>query len=190
MKDIWDKLPRNQRLALLTGAAALVLGLVVQFVFFPLYDVRERTVRAIAVNEKVLRQLGPMWVEYRVLKEGAQAVQQILARRPGDFTLFSYLEKKTGEAGVKPNVKYINPSRAPVSSGYEETSVDLKLEKITLKQLVNFLYMVESREDLIALRKITVAKVKEDPDYLNATIQVTTIQSPKGELAAPGAPRR
>jgi general secretion pathway protein M len=190
MKDIWDKLPRNQRIALLAGVAVLVLGLVVQLVAFPLYDARKRTTRSIAVSEKALQQLGPLWVEYRVLKEGAQAVQQIVARRPGDFTLFSYLEKKTGEAGVKPNVKYINPSRGSVTGGYEETSVDLKLEKITLKQLVNFLYMVESREDLIALRKIAVAKVKEDPDYLNATIQVTTIQIPKGGLAAPGALRR
>ena len=190
MKEYWDKLPRNQRVALLTGAAVLILGLFVQLVAFPLYDARERAKRSIGVNEKILQQLGPLWIEYRVLKEGAQAVQQILARRPVDFTLFSYLEKKTGEAGVKPNVKYINPSRASVAGGYEETSVDLKLEKITLKQLVNFLYMVESREDLIALRKIAVAKVKEDPEYLNATIQIVTIQTPKGELAVPGAARR
>lgn len=172
------------------GAVALVLGLFVQFVAFPIYDARERTKRSIAANEKVLQQLGPLWTEHRILKEGAQAVQQILARRPGNFTLFSYLEKKTGEAGVKQNLKYINPSKASVSGSYEEISVDLKLEKITLNQLVNFLYVVESREDLIALRKIAVAKAKDEPEYLNATIQVATFQNPKGEPAAPGAARR
>jgi hypothetical protein len=46
-----------------------------------------------------------------------------------------------------------------------------------MKQLTDFLYMVESREDLVRIRKMSVGKMKESPEYLSVLIQVFTYQS-------------
>jgi hypothetical protein len=51
------------------------------------------------------------------------------------------------------------------------------MDKLTMKQLADFLYMVESPRDLIRVRKLSVGKMKESPEYINAQIQVFTYQT-------------
>jgi len=45
-----------------------------------------------------------------------------------------------------------------------------------MKQLTDFLYQVESPEEMIRVRRITIVKMKESPEYLSASIQVSTYQ--------------
>ncbi|MGE5789424.1 MAG: hypothetical protein ACM33C_00995, partial [Syntrophaceae bacterium] len=87
--------------------------------------------------------------------------------------------------GVRPNVKAINPSRGGNSGTYEEAMADVTLEKITLRQLVQFLYHADSPRDAVRVRKLTVRKSMESPEYLAVTVQLATYQAPQG--ARPGA---
>ncbi len=52
----------------------------------------------------------------------------------------------------------------------------MKLDKLTMKQLTDFLYLVESREEMVRIRKMSIGKMKESPEYLSALIQVFTYQ--------------
>ena len=52
----------------------------------------------------------------------------------------------------------------PVSTGaYEETTVEMKLDKLTMKQLTDFLYQAELPEEMIRIRRISIVKMKESP---------------------------
>jgi general secretion pathway protein M len=179
MKEFWNKLTRTQQYYLMGGAAFVVIFLVFQLLIFPLWDTRQKTLNSIRVNEKVLKEMSVLGAEYSVLKERAAAVQQVLASRPQDFTLFSYLEKKAGEIQLKPNIKYINTLKGSVTEVYEESSVEMKLDSMTMKQLTDFLYLAESPKDFVMISKISINKMKESPEYLTATIQVTTFQPSK-----------
>jgi hypothetical protein len=53
------------------------------------------------------------------------------ASAPG-FALFSYLERKAGEAGVKGNLRSINPRKGMPSGAYEESAVEVRLETLTM----------------------------------------------------------
>jgi hypothetical protein len=64
---------------------------------------------------------------------------------------------------------------APVGT-YEDTAVEMKMDKLTTKQLTDFLYLVESPEEMIRIRRISLVKMKESPEYLSALIQVFTYQ--------------
>ncbi len=52
----------------------------------------------------------------------------------------------------------------------------MKLDKLTMKQLTDFLYLAESPEEMIRVRRLSLAKMKESPEYLSALIQVFTYQ--------------
>ena len=52
----------------------------------------------------------------------------------------------------------------------------MKLDKLTMKQLTDFLYLVESPEEMIRIRRISIVKMKESPEYISALIQVFTYQ--------------
>ena len=90
------------------------------------------------------------------------------------------MEKRTGEATIKPHVKYINPSKTTASGPYEETAVDIKMEMVTLKQLTGFIYLIESPMDLVKIKSFSITKNKEKGEYLNATLQIVSYVSNKG----------
>jgi general secretion pathway protein M len=181
MRRIWDNLTKSQKYYLLGGLAFVVGVLVIQFAVIPLYEEKQKVSNAIAVNEKILGEVSSLASEYSIHKQRSEDIQRVLAHRPPNFALFSYLEKKADEAGLKPNIKSMNPSKSSTAGAYEETSVEIKLEKMTLKQLTNFLYFIESPQDLIKIRKFSINKMKESPEYLSALIQVISYQPSKGE---------
>jgi hypothetical protein len=176
MKESWNTLTESQKYYLTGGAAFVVMVLSFQFVVSPLWDVRKRTISAIATNEKVLKQMTVLGQEYGILKLRAEAVQRVLSSRPEGFSLFSHMEKKAGEIQLKPHIKYINPLKGAAAGSFEESSVEMRLDSITMKQLTDFLHRVESPKDFIKISKISISKMRESPEYLTATLQVLTYQ--------------
>jgi len=176
MNEFWNNLSRRQQYAMSIGCAVVLALLLAQFLLFPLLEAKKTVSRAIKSNEKILGEMVLLSAEYRGLKQHGEGIQRALAQRSSDFTLFSHLERVAGEAGVKANIKYINASKGSASGPYEELPVEIKLEKITLKQLTDFFYILESPQDLIRIKKLVVSKMKENPEYLAAQIQAVTFQ--------------
>jgi type II secretory pathway component PulM len=177
MKKFWDNLGAREKLYILAGMGIAALILLVQFAILPFWEERERVAKAIDAQEKILKEMNAQLTEYRVLRRDMDTIQRAMASRPSDFTLYTFVERKAREAGVRPNVKAINPSRGMSAGTYEETMADVSLEKITLRQLVQFLYQADSPRDAVRIRKLTVRKSLESPEYLTATVQLATYQA-------------
>jgi general secretion pathway protein M len=176
MRRFWEQLTQSQKYALIAGLVFVVVALLVQFALFPYFDARQKVIGAIAASEKTLRELASLSEEYGVLRQRSEEIRRVIERRPPGFALFSYLEKRAGDAGVKTNIKSMNPLKSAPQGAYEETAVEMRLEKLTMKQLTDFLYLVESSEDLVRIRKMSVGKMKESAEYLSVSIQVFTYQ--------------
>lgn len=177
MKNTWNNLTTNQKYYAAAGFIFIAGMMIVQFAVLPFFAEKARLNRSIATNEKTLADLKILGAEYSILKHKSTEMQQILAQRPRDFTLFSYLERKAGEVGVKPNIKFINPLKGKTVGPYEELIVDMQLEKMITKQVNDFLYAVESPKELIKIKKISIQKMKDTPEYLSVSLQVATFQT-------------
>ena len=115
--------------------------------------------------------------EFTVQEGAMKAINKAMAARGADFSLFAYLEKKASKANVRGRIKQMNSSKGIQSASMEESLIDMKLEKITVKQLTDFLFYVESPADLVSVKKITINKMKESPEYLNAQLQISSFQA-------------
>jgi type II secretory pathway component PulM len=177
MKNLWYSLTKQQKIYLIGGGAIVMLLLLSQFVLIPFFETKKNISKAIISNEKVLNDMLVLGADYKVIKQRSEEIQAVLSRRPKDLTLFSYLEKKAVESGVRNHVKTMSASKGVVTGNFEETAVEMKLEKLTLKQLSNFLYVVEAPQELIKIKKISVTKMKESPEYLSAVMQVVMYQA-------------
>ncbi|MGD0277275.1 MAG: hypothetical protein ABSB79_14685 [Syntrophales bacterium] len=174
MKRLWNTLTSSQKVYVAMGAIFIAGLLIFQFVIIPMMEARNRLLRAITSQEKILVELSTLGPEYGQIKQRSEDIQHMIGRRAPNFSLFSYLEQKAGEANVKSNIRYMNPARLSATGNFEEDSVDMKLEKITLRQMIQFLHLVESRQDFIWIPKFNAEKMKENPEYLSAQIQVVT----------------
>lgn len=179
MKAYWDQLSKRQQVAVAGGGGLVLVILLIQLIFLPFIETKKMVNLSIHKSEKTLGEVMLLAKDYQVLKRQTAMIQQALARRSHNFSLFSHLEKVAGDAGVKANIKSINASKGSVSGPYEEAPVDIRLEKITLRQLTDFLYFLESPQELIRIKRIALTKMPESPEYLSAHVQVVTLQLTK-----------
>jgi hypothetical protein len=176
MRHFWDQLTKSQKKIVAVVLAFVAGALLLQFALVPWFEAQQRLAGAIAASEKALRDITVLGTEYGVLRQRSEEIRGIIAKRPPGFALFSYLERKAGEAGVKGNIRSINPLKATPTGAYEEAAVEIKLDKLTMKQMTDFFYLVESPEEMIRVRKASIVKMKENPEYISALIQVFTYQ--------------
>jgi len=171
------KLTKREKFYVISGGVAVVVFLVAQFVLFPLFDAKAKIKHSIHTSEKTLQEIRTLSAEYNSLKINSENVTKALSRRTRGFTLFSFLEKEAGRAGVKTHIKYMKPSvSASGDALYKESSVEMKIEGINMKQLVDYLYFVESSKDLVKIKRISIKKNKTDKNFLTVLMQVVTYQ--------------
>jgi general secretion pathway protein M len=170
------KLAKREKYIVSLGVCALAIFLLFQLLIFPFFETRERAKRGVGAREKALKEIIKLSAEYQSYNRGSQGIQQVLSQREKGFTLFSFLERAAGESQVKDRIKYMKPSVSQGTGPYKESVVELKLEEITLKQLVNYLYRIESPENVISVKRISIKENKKETGYLDAVLQVLTFQ--------------
>ena len=168
------QLAKREKYLISLAVIVIALALVIQLVIMPFVDKRERYNSNVAVKQKNLQEMVNLRQEYLVLQQGSDILAQRLASRPKSFTLFSFLEKAAGDAGVKENIKYMKPSASTGKGPFKESLVEMKLEKITLGQMVGYLKLIESPGRLVSIKRISIQSNKKETQYLDAILQVLT----------------
>ena len=163
--------PKDRR-ALFIGISILALFLLVQFVVLPLLDKRKRLDRGISIRQNGLVEMQEMQSRYAELSRQSNTLEQRVSRRSGEFSLFSFLEKMAAEAEVKDNIAYMKPSDATGDGVLQQSMVEMKLKAINLKQLVSFLERIESPENIVELKRISIQENKKQEGTLDVIMQV------------------
>ena len=168
-------LTQKDRKVLAIGIGALVLFLLVQFVLFPLLDKRKRLDRGISTKQKGLVEMREMQSRYRQLSMQSNTIEKRVSRRSGEFGLFSFLEKMAAETKVKRNIAYMKPSDATGEGALQQIMVEMKLNAMNLKQLVAFLERIESPENIVELKRISIQENKKQEGTLDVIMQVISL---------------
>ena len=168
-------LSKKDRRALAVGVSVLVLFVLVQFVLFPLLDKRKRLARGIAAREKGLVEMQGMQTSFHAFSTQTNTLEQRLSSRAADFGLFSFLEKKAAQAKVKETIAYMKPTDAAGEGVLQQNMVEMKLKAINLKQLVTFLELVESPDNLVELKRISIQENKKQEGTLDVIMQVISL---------------
>jgi general secretion pathway protein M len=168
-------LGKREKLFVSLGVGFITLFLLFQFIVFPFFDKRETTKRGIEAKRNGLKEMRVLKAEYESYSRGAEGIQRQLERRDKAFTLFSFLEQAAGRATVKDHIKYMKPSDSQGSGRLKESMVEMKLDRINLRQLVGYLYLVESPENLVSIKRLSIRDSQGEPGYLDAVMQVVTV---------------
>jgi general secretion pathway protein M len=168
------KLAQREKRLITAAASVIGMALLLQLVIFPLLDKRERLLRGIDAKQEALQEMASLSAEYGRFTEDALGAKERLARRQKNFTLFSYLEKAAGSTDIKTHIKYMKPSESTGKGPFTESLVEIKLERVSLGQLTGYLQQIESPENVVSVRRISIQPNKADTGFLDAVIQVLT----------------
>jgi general secretion pathway protein M len=170
-------LSRREKFSLEAGAIVLVIFCGLLWGLFPLLDRSERLGRTIAAKSAVFAELDGLKAEVQALNLQVEASQAQLAKRDPQFTLFSYLDQLAGRTGIKDKIAYMKPSTGTAKEGGQKIAVvELKIQALTLAQLVDYLHQIETSANMIHVQWLAITKAGKADGFIDAVLQAETIE--------------
>ena len=115
--------------------------------------------------------------EYQDLQNDISASMSKFKQRPKNFTLFSFLDWLAGETGIKKHVSYMKPSTTiNEKTGVSLSRVEMELRGISLKDLTRYLYEVETSENMVVVKRLSISRKGREKAMIDAVMQVETVE--------------
>jgi type II secretory pathway component PulM len=154
------------------GVVFLVCFFLLQFVLSPYIGARQRLARSLAAKKADLEKIVQLQKEYRLLRITGGTDGRPSGQTAG-FSLFSFVEEQAVHAKIKQQILSMKPTTTETEDHAEESIVEMKLQKITLGQLVGFLKLIESTEKAVMVRHISIQE--SDETYLDVNMQIVMV---------------
>jgi len=168
-----NRLKKREKAMLYVAGGFIGLFVIAQFVVFPLIDKRARLDRAITAKTRVLAELQVLAMEFNTIRQRSEGARKRIAAKKKNFTLFSFLDRIAGETRLKDRIAYMKPSTSSLKdSPYKIALVEMKLQVITLEQLILYLHKVETDENTIHIKRISIVKAGKDRGHINAVMEI------------------
>ena len=179
-KSGYDQLDSRQRILLLCAVIFLLLFLAFQLAVSPFLDARERLRNTVHKKQEDLQQIQKLRQEYLLVKKQEGGIKDRLAKRPPGFALFSFVDQQAEQAQVKGKILSMKPSLLEGDGLFRESLVELKLQEITLEELVGFLKLLESKDNVVSLRRISIQESGKEQAHLDVLMQIVTFVEASG----------
>jgi general secretion pathway protein M len=172
-----NKLDKREKQVVAAGLIFLVCFAFFHFAVSPLIQARQQTQKALIQRQKDIQKIYQLQEEYRKLQNQAVNIEERLQKRNPGFSLFSFIEEKASKAKVKQQINSMTPSTSEGEGTLQESRVDLKLERLSLQQLVDFLQEIESTENIVVIKRISIQENSREDGTLDAIMQVITFSN-------------
>ena len=120
-----------------------------------------------------------MQQEYQRQKTVVDSINSQLKRQQ-NFAIFSRLEEFAGQTGIRNKILYMKPTVSTPSEVYNEESVEIKMEGVTLEQLVRYLHQIENSPQLLKIKRLEIKPRFDNRQILTATFRVSAYTLKEG----------
>jgi len=169
-----DSLSKREKWILAGGLIFVVCFLIMKLAVLPFIDSREQLKQALVRKKNELVEINRLQEEYKALQVQEGTIQAQIAGRDPQFSLFTFLDRQAAESGVKKQIQSMKPSVVEGEQNMDEALVDMKLQKISLKALVDFLLLVESEKFVVFIKRISIQENSAESGLLDVNLQLAT----------------
>lgn len=120
--------------------------------------------KQITDHEKNVSQVVEKITEYKTVQAKMDRVQKGI-RPKNQVQLTTRLESLATQSGIGNNIDSLKEKPGTPGEDYEEVVVDVRMSKLSLSQVIEFLYGIESQKDL----NLRVSRLQIRPRYDNRT---------------------
>ena len=163
---------REQVLVIGAGVLVLLLALFT-FVIDPILARAANLDRRLAIADRQLAELQTLRGDYERQERVIDRIDNRLRRQRRNFAIFSHLEQVAGRTGVQDKIQSMNTIASPPSTEYKEESVEVRMEGVTLQQLVEYLHRVENSPQLLRIKRLQIAPGRENRQLLSVRLRIS-----------------
>ena len=160
--------PRDKKTLIIGGIAAGIIVLYA-YVLSPLTADLARKRDLIPKKERDLVEMRLLSEQYREMQQRLKQAQEAASKRGPVLT---ELENLTKRANLGSKIVSLKPQASVQAGGITESLVEVKLDNITLYDIVNYVYLIE--KDALRIKKLYFKPRFDNPKLLNATILVSS----------------
>lgn len=165
------KLEQRDKKVLLFGSVAAVVILLYAFVVSPVTSDLSRKRELIPKKEKDLEEIKALKTQYLEIQQQLQAAQAAAAARG---PLLTDIENITKRTNLSSKIVSLKPQAGVQTASFKESIVEVKLENVTLYDIVNYVNQIE--KDTLRIRKLQFKPRYDNPKLLNSTILVSSAE--------------
>lgn len=169
LRGRYYSLSDREQWALKIGVLALLVFLVLQFLLFPLDSRVKKLESSVRTKDKDLTELRTIADKYKRLPQPSST-----GRSGEAFNLFSTLESQAAKSGLMEKIEYMRPGAMQLDTAREEKWVEVKVNRVTLKEMTSLLYYLESFGRGVFIKRLSARK---DGDYLTLIVQPAVVET-------------
>ena len=169
-------LQTRDKIVLMAGGVVVAVILILQLAIFPILDHRTRLKSRLTSQTLALAEIQLLKAEKETLTRNSQRSETQLKQRSKGFNLFSFLESLAVRSGIE-QIESMKPSSANLkNSPYTLARVDMKINGLSMAQLVAFLHAIETSNQMVWIKGISITRNEKKEGFLNALLNVETIE--------------
>jgi len=161
---------------LISGVIFLVLFFGLQLGIVPVFEKRDNLHRILNDKQAAVKKMVELQQQFLAVSSHFDTKLMDLTTREKNFSLFSFLDALAQQNSVKENVVYMKPFTKEIeNSEYLRASVKVKLKEVYLKELVDFIYRIESSENTVTIKSLSLLKAGKKKTKLDVIIEAETL---------------
>jgi len=177
--NFFRNLQWRERMFVGGAGAALIVFLIFKLTIDPTLKRSAELDRQIVTARRQFDELRTMQQEYQRQKSVVDSINSQLKRQP-NFAIFSRLEELAGQTGIRGKIVHMKPTVSTPSEVYNEESVEVRMEGVTLEQLVRYLHQVENSPQLLKIKRLEMKPRIDNRQILTATFRVSAFTLKEG----------
>ena len=171
--NYFHMLQRREQM-LVVGAGVLVLvAALFTFVIDPILARGANLDRRLAAAGRQLAALQTLRGDYRHQQQIIDRIDAQLRRQSKNFAIFSHLEQVAGRAGIQDKIQSMNTVASPPNTVYKEDSVEVRMEGVSLAQLVDYLHRMERSPQVLKVKRLQVKPTRDNRQLLSVRLRVS-----------------
>jgi hypothetical protein len=160
--EAYEKREPREKLLLRLLGGVVVLLFIYNVVYQPARQWRDDLADQVASRQHEVIRIRGMMRNYERLRLELASMQKRTVPGGKDPALFSALEMTLTDSVGRAKIGSITPSEHQVPGGFEQYTVDVKLNEITLPQIVDTLYGVQSLDVPITVSSLHIHQHARD----------------------------
>ena len=174
LKERWRHFSLRERIIVAAGGAMAVVALVFLLIIDPLMATIDKLDRQARRKTKDSQELALVAQEYVIKQARIAKLEEHMPSPPAQFSLLAFMEEATTAAQIRDRIVGMQPQAPIVVQGYQETAVDLRLDGVSLPQLLALLVAIEQAPYDVQVHHLQMKPKYDNPVNLDATLRIVT----------------
>jgi general secretion pathway protein M len=177
--NFFQNLGTRERLFIMGAGIVVLLTLLFVMVIDPMLAYSARLDKQIVAAQRELQDVNTLQQEYQRQKNVIDRINIQLKRQKG-FSIFSRLEELAKQTDTRSKILYIKPTISNPSDAYDEESVEIKMEDVTLEQLIKYLFQIENSPQFMKIKRLYIKPRQDNRQLLSVIFRVSTFAPKEG----------